>query len=97
MYNVMDDIQSKFKLKNDKVEPPSIYLGAKLRIRYLNTYSCWTMSSYDYVQAAIKNVERKLLTRNKKLTPREPTPMSSGYRLELDTSNELDADDTPYF
>ena len=34
---------------------------------------------------------------HKKLAPKAPTPMSSGYRPELDTSNEVDADDTQYF
>ena len=28
--NVMDHIQSNFKFKDDKIEPPAIYLGAKL-------------------------------------------------------------------
>ena len=52
----MDNIQVNFKFKNGKVEPPEMYLGAKLKRRQLGNYECWTMSSYNYVQAAIKNV-----------------------------------------
>ena len=54
--SVMDNIQVNFKFKNGKVEPPEMYLGAKLKRRQLGNYECWTMSSYNYVQAAIKNV-----------------------------------------
>lgn len=55
------------------------------------------MSSYDYVQAAIKNVKDKLSKSNKKLIRKAPTTMSSGYRPEQDTLEELNANDAQYF
>ena len=83
---VMKHIQANFKFKDNKVEPPDMYLGAKLRKRKLGNYECWTMSSYEYVQAAINNVQEKLSKTNMGLQKRAPTPMSSGYRPELDNS-----------
>ena len=94
---VMDHIQANFKFKDNKVEPPDMYLGAKLKKRRLGNYECWTMSSYEYIQAAIKNVQEKLSKTNMRLQKRTPTPMSSGYRPELDQSAELDENDTQYF
>ena len=95
--SVMDNIQVNFKIKNGKVEPPEMYLGAKLKRRQLGNYECWTMSSYDYVQAAIKNVQEKLSKANRKLPKRAPTPMTSDYRPELDATEELDAEETQYY
>ena len=93
----MKHINHNFKFKGDKYEPPSNYLGARLRKRTINRYECWTMSSYNYIQAAIQNVEDKLQKSNSKLPRRAPTPMESGYRPELDGSEELNASDTQYF
>ena len=55
------------------------------------------MSSYEYIQATIKNVEDKLSKTNMRLQKRAPTPMSSGYRPELDESVKLNENDTQYF
>ncbi len=54
----MTGIQRKFKLKDDKIEEPSMYLGASLsRMINAENKSCWAMSSDEYCQAAVKNVE----------------------------------------
>ena len=79
----MDHIQSHFKFKNNKVEPPNMYLGVKLRKIKLGTYECWTMSSYNYVQSAIKNVENKLAETDEKIPQKAPDPIASGYKPEL--------------
>ena len=55
------------------------------------------MYSYDYVQAAVKNVQEKLARSNRKLMKKAPTPMSSGYRPELDVMEESSAEETQYF
>lgn len=94
---IMNDIQSKFKFKNNAIVEPEMYLGARLKKRKLGTYECWTMNSNDYIQAAIKNVEERLSRTGGKLVKRATTPMSSGYKPELEKSEELDAEDTQYF
>jgi len=84
-------------IKNDKFEPSSTYLCAKLKIRNLNGKPCWTISSYDYIHSAIKNVQQHLSKSNRKLPRLAPTPASYNYCLELDTSPELDATGVQYF
>jgi hypothetical protein len=45
-------LQSTFKLKDDKVEEPEMYLGAQLGKMQIDA-DCWTMSSDKYVSAAV--------------------------------------------
>jgi hypothetical protein len=59
MYYV-DDILA--RQKYDKVEEPEYCLGEKLKQKSLNGFQCWTMTSVDhYVDAAVKNVEGKII------------------------------------
>ncbi|KAI2491177.1 hypothetical protein MHU86_23404 [Fragilaria crotonensis] len=62
-------LQTTFKLKDDKVEKPEMYLGAELCEKILNGVECWTMSSEKYVKAAVAAVEAHL----DKLGQRLPT------------------------
>ena len=39
------------KYKNGKIDPPEMYLGAKL-----HGHLCWTISSTDYIKAAVQTV-----------------------------------------
>jgi hypothetical protein len=83
-----------FTLKEESIGPPKIYLGGSVRkVQLENGVECWAFSSSQYVQAAVKNVEEYLATRNNerwKLLPgRAETPMRTAYRPELDVSPEL--------
>ena len=41
----MQGIQKKFKLKDDKIEPPEMYLGAGLtKMNNETNHECWAMS-----------------------------------------------------
>lgn len=87
-------IQSKFKLKDDKMEEPEIYLGAELsRMDNLEGESCWAMSSDKYCAAMVKNVEVSLEKKGLRLPSRCITPLSHGYKPELDSTGELKADE----
>ena len=88
----MKDIQSTLKFKDDKVEEPEFYLGAKLQKKDLNGRKVWTMSSTDYIKSAVENVEEQLKKKGDRLPTRAVTPMSQGYQPETDSSAELDAD-----
>lgn len=46
-----------FKFKNDKVCEPETCLGAKVQKKSINGKPCQTISSVDYINAAIKNIE----------------------------------------
>ena len=54
---VLKEIQKTFKFKNDKIEEPSSYLGARLARKSINGIECWTITSVDYIRAAIDTVE----------------------------------------
>ena len=50
----------KIKIKNDKVAPPEVYLGAEFQFKVMDDTGCWTISSEDYVGVAINNVKEIL-------------------------------------
>ena len=85
----MQQISSLLQFKKDKIEPPEFYLGARLERKELNGKAIWTMTSKDYVKAAVANIEKHLEKRNRKLPSKAVTPMSSGYTPETDGSPEL--------
>ena len=95
---ILEDVQKTFKLKNDKIEPPEFYLGAKLQEKTLNNVRCWTITSQDYVKAAVANVENALKTKGRKpLVGKVETPMSNYYTPELDVTEELGSDDVTFY
>jgi len=94
--NIMNEIKTRFKFKNDKCAEPEIYLGARLQKRPVGNKFCWTMTSVDYINAGIKNLEEVLKKRRWRMPKKAFTPMTSGYVPELDMSNELDANDTQF-
>ena len=95
---ILEDVQRTFKLKNDKIEPPEFYLGAKLQEKPINNMKCWTITSQDYVKAAIKNVEEAIKTKGRRLpTTNIETPMNNTYTPELDVTAELDGEDITFY
>ena len=94
----MKGIQAVFKLKDDKIEEPTDYLGAVLGKMTLDDgRECWSMSSEKYCRAAVKNAEERLAKDGKRLPTRCGTPMKHGYKPELGVSPELKADGLQYY
>eukprot|EP00978_Attheya_sp_CCMP212_P034976 scaffold149828_cov60-Attheya_sp.AAC.1 len=94
---ILVDIQTSFKFKNDKIEPPSSYLGARLQEKEINGRMCWTMTSVDYVNATIKNVEKTVEGTRWKLPTKVTTPMMSNFMPEFDGTPELDKKDLTFY
>lgn len=92
-YRPMKQIAEVLRFKKDKIEPPEFYLGARLEKKRLNDRSMWTISSRDYVKAAVDNVEQHLAKRGRKLPTKAYTPMAANYVPELDDSPELNTTD----
>ena len=91
---ILQDVQSTFKLKNDKIEAPEYYLGAKLQEKPINNITCWTVTSQEYVKAAVKNVTEALKGSSRRLpTKHVETPMSMNYIPKADVTAELSAKD----
>jgi hypothetical protein len=94
----MKQIQHDFKLKDDKMAPPDVYLGATIAKMTLDDgTTCWTMSPEQYVKSAVANVEEDLAKQGRRLPPKCVTPFSSNYAPWLETSPELKADGVQRF
>ena len=57
----------------------------------------WIMNSTDYIKAALDNVSKQIEKRGGKFSSRVSTPMAAEYRSELDSSPELNEDETTHF
>ena len=94
---VMEEIKGTFMFKNDDIKKSETYLGARLQENSINGRVCWTMSSVDYINAAVKNIKEAIVKKSLKLPIKVTTPMTTDYAPELDTTPEFDADDVQYY
>jgi hypothetical protein len=53
-------LQSAFKLKDDKIAEPNVYLGAQMGKMIADGHECWTISAEKYVLALVRDVEEAL-------------------------------------
>ncbi len=83
-------------MKDGSVKPLDVYLGAEVKQFRIpesdepgKTRS--SMSSSKYVARAVKDIETELANVGLGLPKNTTTPLSQGYRPELDQPAELDA------
>lgn len=95
-----------FSMKPNSIGDPDIYLGGRISEQTLvdnegdEGQQAWSLSAHKYVQAAVANVEDYLAKHfnGRKLPKRHATtPFSSGYRPELDFTEELDPKLASYY
>ena len=61
-------IQENFNIKDDKIEPPDVYLGATIATMKLDSCKyCCTMLIEQYVKVAVTNVGEDLARSGKRL------------------------------
>jgi hypothetical protein len=99
---IMDSLSHTFTLKEGTVKEPDLYLGADVKKWYIEGSDepgkvRWAMSSTNYTKKAIEEVERELREGGLKLPTKVTTPLSSGYRPEIDATAELDDERQNYF
>jgi len=101
---VIDSLSKHVTFKPDSIGPPKNYLGTDVSQVTIHDGNgdtpakyVWCMSATEYVKCAIEEVERELALENAYLPKRVETPMSSGYRPELDFSLELDSSKVNYY
>jgi hypothetical protein len=97
---VMKHLQTRYVLKADSLKEPDEYLGSQIRKYQLpggDTKTRWAMSSDLYVKRAVADVETELHANGEGLKTKVSTPVSNGYRPEVDSSPELDARRANYF
>ena len=89
-----------YRLKEGSVGIPERYLGATVKQWHFPedaTKVRWGLCSNQYVTEAIKNVELELQECGQRLPTKTSTPLSSGYRPELDVSPLLNDEETNYY
>ena len=78
------------KIKEKSIAPPNIYLGNKVSHVILEGGAkAWSLSLSQYIQASVANVEKYLTKRDMRLLKKGLSPLTDRYRLELDTTPEL--------
>ena len=96
--DTMKGIHIKFKLKNDKMEKPEVYLGAELSsMDNEQEIECWAMSSDKYCAAMVKNVEGSLNKKGLKLPSKCNPLIRHGYKPEMDCTAELKANGLQWY
>jgi hypothetical protein len=91
---VLESLKSqKIKFKNDKIEEPEMYLGAKLQKKIINGKAAWTITSVEYIKAAIDTIRGSIKGTKWKIPGTAKTPMQSSFVPELDQTPELNPDD----
>ena len=98
----MDELGRRFTLKDRSVKEPDMYLGADVKKWYIAGSEepgkvRWTMSSTKYTKRAIADIEVELDAIGKRLPTKVTTPLTSGYRPELDQSREFIVERLNYF
>ena len=85
----IEGIKSMFKLKDDKSEPPELYLRVLLdQVEMQDGTNFWKMSSEQYVKTAVTNLESTLSKQDTRLS-NSAVPMSTRYHPSKYVSYEL--------
>lgn len=94
----MNYLSTVYTLKKGSVKEPDLYLGADVK-KFPTSIgrSAWGISPDSYIKSAVREVEKKLEAVGQKLGTRCATPMTSGYRPEMDGTPELSPDQANYY
>jgi hypothetical protein len=97
---IMKTLSSSYRLKEGSVMKPKAYLGAEIK-EYRNPEdpikTMWSMSADKYIQEALRTLQFDLERMNKRLPTKVTTPLSTGYRPEMEVSPLLDDDFTRFY
>jgi hypothetical protein len=86
----MANLDEYFKMKEDSIQAPIFYLGARLKKTvFPNGVVSWGMISSKYAQSAVQNVQEYLSTLHgdKKLLKKAPDLFTEGYKPDIDESS----------
>ena len=93
----LKELGQSFQFKNNEVKEPDMYLGATLRKRTLNGVERWSITSEEYLKAAIENLENQLKERKQELPRPLVTPTNANACFELDDSRLLEGDEITHY
>jgi Reverse transcriptase (RNA-dependent DNA polymerase) len=97
--SIMNVLSKKYTLKEGSVKEPDMYLGAEIRKWQIgdDPKTRWAISSDMYVKQAIADVETELALAGEMLVGKVSTPISPGYRPEIDSTPELNEKQASYY
>lgn len=92
---VLTELGQFYKVKDGSLKPPDRYLGANVeKFQKPDGTECWATSPRDYVKNAVATI-KALLDSDKEgyqLKKNVKSALPSGYRPELDVTDELDGE-----
>jgi hypothetical protein len=97
---IMQGVGQAYRLKEGSVARPTTYLGAQIKEHRLAdnpSKVVWSISAEKYLKEAIRVVVLDLGKLDRRLPGNVPTPLSSGYRPELDVSAIIDDERTNWY
>jgi len=99
---VMNYLSEKYTLKQGSVKEPDMYLGNEVKKWNISDCDnpekpCWAMSSDLYIKRAVSEVKNELDKLDQHLSTCTHTPMSAGYRPEVDGTGLLGPNQANYF
>ena len=93
-----EEFSKRFVLKQKSIAPPTQYLGNKVsEVTLENGIKCWSFSSSQYAQSAVKNVEEYIAKNGLDPLHKCKSPWPSNYRPESDISPELPHHKASYY
>ena len=93
-----DELGKLFTLKEKSIGPPTQYLGNKIsKVTLDNGTECWSASSSQYAQSAVKNVEDYRQKHGLGPLHKAKAPWPSNYRPEMDITPELEPQQASYY
>ena len=90
---IQEEIGKYFKLNQDSIKPPDLYLGANMRqVTLDNVVKAWDFGSSQQVKAAVNNVKEYLKNQSENPLPMKihMNPLTSNYFPQIDISKELE-------
>ena len=95
---IRKQLEKYWKIKEALIAPLNIYLGNKVSHVILEgSAKAWSLSSSQYVQASVANVKKYLTKRDMRLPKKASSPLTDGYRPELDTTPKLNKSEASYY
>ena len=93
-----DELGKLFTLKEKSIGPPTQYLGNKMsEVTLDNGIKCWSASSSQYVQNAVKNVDDYRYKHGLAPLHKSKAPWPTNYRPETDVTPELEPQQASYY
>ena len=87
---IREELGKRLTLKEKSIGPPEQCLGNKVSpVTLENSVTCWSFSSSQHVQAAVKNVEEHLSRSNLGPLLKAKSPCPDNYCPEADVTPEL--------